>query len=193
MNSVISKKSAIGALSRIVAISTLMAFGSAANATVIVMDNTDTNFLNITGNWSTSTAVGGFEGLNYAHDQNNGKGNKSFEYLIGQHGDFSVGKWLIEMNWTEYANRASNVLVDVENSLGNFTVDQTSSDGGWFGLGMFDLDSNSLVRIRNANTNGYVIADAFRFISVPEPSILALFGAGLFGLGLARRRKPRQS
>lgn len=30
-------------------------------------------------------------------------------------------------------------------------------------------------------------------VSVPEPSILALFGAGIIGLGFARRRKLRQS
>jgi hypothetical protein len=36
-------------------------------------------------------------------------------------------------------------------------------------------------------------AATFEYSSVPEPSILALFGAGLLGLGFVRRRKLRES
>lgn len=40
--------------------------------------------------------------------------------------------------------------------------------------------------------HGYVESITIRTSQVPEPSILALFGAGLLGLGFARRRKPTQ-
>lgn len=41
---------------------------------------------------------------------------------------------------------------------------------------------------RNGDDTEYAI-DNVSVAAVPEPSIIALFGAGLFGLGFARRRK----
>ena len=42
----------------------------------------------------------------------------------------------------------------------------------------------------NGQNNGYQLSHwtAFNSMAVPEPSIIALFAAGLFGLGFARRR-----
>jgi hypothetical protein len=193
MNSVINIKRVIRRLSGLTVIMALIGFGSTAGAALIVIDNTDSTNISVTGTWTSSSSVSGYVGSSYSHDGNSDKGNKSFEYLIGAHDDFFSGMWLIEMNWTEHANRANNVPVDIETSGGTFSVDQTVPDGGWYSLGVFDLNTNSLTRIRTTDTNGYVIADAFRFTSVPEPSILALFGAGIIGLGLVRRRKLNQS
>jgi len=39
------------------------------------------------------------------------------------------------------------------------------------------------------NTAGFTTGAAFIRASIPEPMTLALFGLGLAGLGLARRRK----
>jgi hypothetical protein len=78
----------------------------------------------------------------------------------------------------------------------------------WFGLnfgqttnGVQWLISNSTTGSNSVTTSGVGSPFSssakdvnFKLITnVPEPSIIALFGAGLLGLGFARRRKLRQS
>jgi hypothetical protein len=46
----------------------------------IVVDNSDAAGVTITGAWTSSTAIGGFWGANYIHDQNAEKGTKSVRF-----------------------------------------------------------------------------------------------------------------
>jgi hypothetical protein len=50
--------------------------------------------------------------------------------------------------------------------------------GHYFAWKMKEGESTELVTVTETNGN----------VAIPEPSIIALFGLGLFGLGLARRR-----
>jgi len=193
-------------LNRLFVIAALLTFAQAALATIIIIDNEDDLLVNKTGAWTTSSNVSGFIGQNYEHDGNSGNGF-SMDYFIANHSQFFVGLWTIEMSWTSHANRATNTPVFVQKSAGlgdyeEFSVNQTQPpNGGWFSLGDFMLDIGSMVSIDNRSddfwflysdkTDGYVIADAFRFTSkstsVSEPGALALLGLGLVGLGFRRR------
>ena len=74
--------------------------------------------------------------------------------------------------WTANANRATNVPYDVIYPGGTNTVivDQTTQGGQWVLLMTtnFNAGTNGHVRIRNAGTSGYVIADAVEFIPYQE-------------------------
>ena len=81
----------------------------------------------------------------------------------------------VEVDITAFAG----LSVDFQFSVfGDAGLDQNSSDY---------RDTLTIANVRYATLGGPVTA------SVPEPSIIALFAAGLFGLGFARRRKLHQS
>jgi len=174
-------------------------FVSTANATVIIIDNDD-QLVDVVGSWSSSSYSGfGFEGSDYLYGGNDSGFNHLLgphfvKYNIGQHVAFFDGSWLVEMNWKEHSNRASNAPVEVFNADGILDfqiVDQRVADGGWYNIGTYELNADSFVLIDPSfwGADGYVIADAFRFTSVPEPSTLAILGLGLMGLSFRRLKK----
>ena len=76
----------------------------------------------------------------------------------------------------------------------NFDVDSSNANLGntlGFGLSTTDATISNLafdgVGNLSNNGNGFLVSYT-RNTSVPEPSVMALFAAGLFGLGFARRR-----
>ena len=63
---------------------------------------------------------------------------------------------------------AGNVPVDIEHNGGVTTrmVDQRARGGEWVSLGMYAFPATGgSVLIRTDNTNGYVVADAVRFVA----------------------------
>jgi hypothetical protein len=81
-------------------------------------------------------------------------------------------------------------LFDVSNiSLGSITllgVPDPSFAGGFLGVESSTLFSRAEVSFLSP---GRFAFDNLRFENVPEPGTLALLGIGLFGMGLARRRR----
>ncbi len=83
-------------------------------------------------------------------------------------------------------NIAINSTHDIFNSVSNLYQNN--------GNNALDIDisnTDSQLLVSHGSHGLYAVYDGTS--AVPEPSILALFGAGILGLGFARRRKLRQS
>ena len=119
------------------------------------------------GTWIASTATPGYHGADYEHDDNTAKGVCRLRFRPTLP---SAGSWSVQLRWTAHANRASNVPVDVEHSggLATHSVDQRTRGGQWVTLGTYTFAAGTAgsLLIRTESTNGYVIADATRFVKV---------------------------
>lgn len=118
------------------------------------------------------TNASGFYDSNARHDNNSGKGTKSATFSQ----DFPAsGTYTAYARWRAKSSHATNVPIDVVHAGGTTTVyvDQTKSDAQWVDLGTYDFGSDGQVVIRNDGTNGRVIADAVRFIEVPDSPLLS--------------------
>ncbi len=80
-----------------------------------------------------------------------------------------------------------NYYLLVSSDIFRFSL-SSRTDTAWFETGHVEGDG-----VRWRRTWFDVVDMTSSAASVPEPSIIALFGAGLVGLGIARRRKSRQA
>ncbi|GAA5483142.1 FAD-dependent oxidoreductase [Haloferula sargassicola] len=153
--------------------SALIAAGQAlgdpvAPAPQTVVDDADPAVVT-TGEWLESQSTGGYAGTGYLHDDNTGKGDKSVLFPLPS---APAGHQRVYLRWTSHANRASNVQVEIVHG-GETTVqsiDERNNGGRWMLLGIFPFSGGEGegVRISNAGTNGYVVADAAGFTPVGE-------------------------
>lgn len=137
---------------------------SLSNGDIVVDNNSATKV----GSWSTSTSGTGIFGADFLTDGNTAKGKKSVTFTP----DLPVtGKYFVYARWPSGSHRATNVPIDVNSADGLTTVvkDQqnTGKNGAWVLLGTFSFNKGTggSVTIRNAGTNGTVVADAIRFLS----------------------------
>jgi hypothetical protein len=143
--------------------------GSGSGGTDVIVDNADATGVVWSGTWVSSTGSGGYYGLNYRHDNNTGKGTKSVRFTphLSLGGNYEVfGRW------AAHANRASNVPFDIANAGGTdfFQTSQQVNGGQWFSLGVFPFQAGTTgsVVIGTEGTNGFVVADALRFVRLAE-------------------------
>ncbi len=133
----------------------------------IILDSAATSGVTRAGTWLRSTSVAGFYGPDYEHDNNTGKGVNRLRFTPTLP---AAGSYTVHLRWTAHANRAANVPVDIVHTGGitTRTVDQRSSGGQWVSLGSFTFSAGTAgsVLLRTENTDGYVIADAVRFVAV---------------------------
>ena len=127
----------------------------------IIVDNVQAIF---EGEWFTSSATDGYHGYNYRHDNNAQDGQKKASYFPNLDGEYEV-----YINYPAHENRAESVPVSIVHSDGIFTHYVNQRQGGsWDYLGEYDFDSHSFIFIENVDTNGFVIADAFKFSRTEE-------------------------
>lgn len=130
-----------------------------------IVDNTAATGVTKTGSWISSTARPGYYGSDFIHDNNGPKGGKSVQFTPNLP---AAGTYKVYGRWTTDPNRASNVPVDISHVMGTtrVTVDQRMNGGVWVLLGTYTFNAGTTgsVLISNAATNGYVIADAVRFV-----------------------------
>lgn len=146
----------------------LLTWGSDQSATgAIVVDNSDSSAVAVTGDWTASTSKPGYWGANYIHDGNTNKGQKSVRFTPNIP---SNGVYEVYVRWTDDPNRADNVPIDVihANGTNTFIVNQKSNGGVWNFLvsTSFVAGTSGSVVIRTDATSGYVVADAVLFVPV---------------------------
>lgn len=130
-----------------------------------IVDNADTTGVTLTGAWTVSSYDDGYNGANYLHDGNTGKGAKSvvFRPVLP-----AAGRYEVLLRWTAAANRAPSVPVTIATRAGvtpvATTVNQQANGARWNSLGTFDFDpATAAFTLSNAGTTGHVIADAVMF------------------------------
>ena len=133
--------------------------------TGIVVDDASGSGVTISGAWTSSTASSGYYGSDYLHDGDTGQGSKSVRFTPTLP---KAGIYEVDLHWTQNANRATNVPVDVNYNGGSttVTVNQQQNGGVWVPLGAYSFlaGTTGSVLIRTTGANGYVIADAVRLI-----------------------------
>lgn len=130
----------------------------------IVVDN---NAAPSSGDWATSTAIGPYVGIDYWHDQNRGKGEKTIRFVPDLPAN---GRYEVRLAYSPSGNRATNVPVTIQSADGQHVavVDQTQqpADPPFVSLGTFTFDAgrDGYVEVRNEGTDGHVIVDAAQWL-----------------------------
>lgn len=111
---------------------------------------------------TVSNSVGPFVAAGYRHDGNTAKGQQEVRFRIRIP---KSGRYDVRVAWSANPNRATNVPVTIPHAGGTSTVhiDQRESpdDPPFETVGTYQFDSgDTTIVISNADTNGYVIADA---------------------------------
>lgn len=121
----------------------------------------------MTGSWIQSHATAPYVGAGYVHDGNANKGESAARFTAA----LARGRYEVRVSWPANANRAERVAVRIEHADGTATavVDQKAKpklDGVFETLGVYAFDGAASVEISNADTAGFVIADAVQFVPV---------------------------
>ncbi|GIF72060.1 FAD-dependent oxidoreductase [Asanoa siamensis] len=130
----------------------------------VIVDSRDPSVTRA-GTWVSSTSIRGYWGADYEHDGNTAKGVNRLRFRPSLP---SSGTYAVYLRWTADPNRSSNVPIDIVHNGGVTTrvVDQRANGGQWVSLGSYSCGAGTAasVLIRTENTNGYVIADAARWV-----------------------------
>jgi len=136
----------------------------------LIVDNNNSNnsggsISGSKGSWVSANLTPGYVGNNYHHDNNTGKGLKSFRWTPNL---TAAGYYTVYLRWTSGSNRASNVPVEVGTvGAGDLLeVNQQLSGGMWVELGKywFPAGIKGYVEVGTTATTGRVIADAAMFV-----------------------------
>lgn len=150
-----------------VAVDCIQALTASSGPVDMIMDNTDSTGITLTGTWFASTSVPTYYGPNAIHDGNTNKTlNQSVRYTPNIP---SAGTYEVFARWPAYGNRSTDVPIDIISASGTATYHANQADlstnGVWVSMGtyMFNAGTSGSVLIRAGGTTGYVFADAVRF------------------------------
>lgn len=136
------------------------------SANMVIVDNVAAV---ATGSWTNSTSAPGYYGSNYMVDGNTGAtGGRQMQFTPALP---VAGTYDVYMRWASGTNRASNTPVDINYDGGSssYRINQQIENGVWKYLGSYNFAAGTTgnVVIRNDSANGYVIADAVKFVLRP--------------------------
>ena len=144
---------------------------SGASLPGIVLDDAEAT---VTGPWTHSTSAGKFVGVDYLHDGDTEKGEKSIVWTLKAP---ASGEFELRMSYSANANRAANVpiLISVNGKAKAYKVDQQQVpeiDGLFHPLDRFKLQQNDelTIHVSNKGTIGHVIADAVQLLPIEKRS-----------------------
>jgi RHS repeat-associated protein len=140
----------------------------------VVLDNIHAGSSAI-GTWGASTAVGGYQGTNY-QTHAAGTGTDSFTWSTA----LTPGEYKVYAKWTANVNRASDAKYTVTHQSGQatVTVDQKQNGATWNLIGTYTFDATGNVSLSD-QANGYVIADAVKFVPTSGNPPAATWNASL--------------
>ncbi|MBK6264313.1 fibronectin type III domain-containing protein [Marivirga sp. S37H4] len=154
--------------------------GAPDNNPVVIIDNIDSG-VEPNNNWTISQSGGTSKyGDDYFHDGNRQKGNKDIVYTAS----VSPGNYEVFARWFAHSNRATNTHYEILSSDGVADVykNQRLNNARWVSLGEYSFDNEAEITVKNDNTNGYVVADAFKLVptgnnasraSAPSPNLIS--------------------
>jgi hypothetical protein len=153
---------------------------STATPQETVVDNLSSSGVTLTGSWTASSSVTGYIGTDYLHDSNTGTStSKSVRFTPTLP---TADNYEIFLRWTSFANRATNVPVTITHAGGSTvtSVNQTLNGSTWYSVGTYAFDpaTSGSVTVHNTGANGFVIADAARFV----PTTSSTGGASTTGV-----------
>lgn len=129
--------------------------------TPIILDNSDSSGVTISGAWVASTSIPGYWGANYIYA--NGGTSVTYTPTIPISGTYHV-----YARWTAYTNRATNVPITINSASGQtvVTVNQQQNGGVWVLLGdySFNAGTSGSIVVGTSGANGVVVADAVQLI-----------------------------
>ncbi|MEV4619162.1 exo-alpha-sialidase [Asanoa sp. NPDC049573] len=135
----------------------------------VTIDNGEKGFETVAGTWSAGTGVAGYYGSNYL-SRAAGTGANVVRWRPALPGD---GPYEVLVSYAAASNRATNAPYTVVHAGGTdvVPVDQTvrgapePRGGEWVSLGVFGFGAGIDGSVSlNDNANGFVIADAVRFV-----------------------------
>ena len=135
--------------------------------TEIVVDNTSGAF-STGGAWTTSGAVAGYFGTSFLHDGNPGANSGTWAKWIPNLP--SAGTYRVAARWTASANRPDRVRYRVyhQGVVTDVFKNQQADGGQWIHMGTWTFDGGlserNMVTLDAGSDDGYVVADAVRFI-----------------------------
>ena len=136
----------------------------------LTLDTEDPASTTLVGGWGTSTSVPGFIGNNYAFARPGTNSTATFTPTLTTDGQYEV-----LVNYSAHPNRASNAGLKVQHNGGLFvtTFDQRTGEGDFISVGTFNFlaGTSGQVVISAAGADGFVTADAVRFIRVGDLTV----------------------
>ncbi|PRX41047.1 YD repeat-containing protein, partial [Planifilum fimeticola] len=132
---------------------------------VVLVDNSDTQNTETTGNWTKSSNIAGYEGYDY---QYNGKGTgaDTFKWILHIPKD---GNYTVYVKYMAYTDRAQDAPYTIEHANGTTEkrVNQTQNGSQWVSLGTytFRADRTWTITLSDNFTSGnVVVADAVKLV-----------------------------
>jgi RHS repeat-associated protein len=132
---------------------------------VVLVDNSDTQNVAVTGTWPTATSGSGYQGIDYrTHAAGTGSATFTWKLHVPQSGTYEA--------FARYPSggTATNAPFKVEHSAGSTTkaVNQTQQAGTWVSLGSFSFTEGDGGTGRQVtlsdNAGGTVVADAVKLV-----------------------------
>ena len=133
----------------------------------VVIDNSKAK---INGKWISGNVTYNFVDLDYVHDDNSDKDDKSVRFEFE---NLAPGDYVCNFSYTPHGNRATNVPITVQTSLMKFETAVNEKiapkiDGLFVELGKIKVgdDGRASVEVFAKGTNGHVVVDAAQLIPI---------------------------